>query len=130
MPILDDDAANLSLANDYGAGRGSNAADEHELELWDGDPTLDDSAELTGGGYAAAEILPAAWSTPAGRSTQATATFPSPSGAWTAATHYVLRGDDGFGWDFGALAEPLYVTGAGDPPVVVVQVFYDNPAED
>lgn len=129
MPILDDAAANASLANDYGTARGGNAADAHDLELWDGDPSLEDSAELTGNGYAAAEILPADWSTPANRQTAATVTFDNPTGAWAVATHYVLRGDDTFGWDFGALAEPLYVTAAGDGPVVTVTVFYDNPED-
>lgn len=129
MPILDDAAANASLANDFGPTRGANAPDSHEVELWDGDPTIDGSAELSGNGYAPATVLPAAWSTPAGRAISALATFGTPSGPWDESTHYVLRGDDGNLWDFGAWAESLQVTEAGDPPTAAVEVFYRDPTE-
>lgn len=128
MPILDDAARNKSLANDYGPTRGPNAAASHTVELWDGDPSLDGSAQITGGGYAAsAPVAPGDWSAPDGGQIQATPTFPSPTGAWSTATHFVLRGSDGLGWDYGVLAEPLYVTGAGGPPEVTVTVFYNDP---
>jgi hypothetical protein len=42
----------------------------------------------------------------------------------------VLHGDDGNVWDFGAWAEALEVTGAGDAPTATVDVFYDDPTED
>jgi hypothetical protein len=132
VPILDAEARNASLANDYGSARGAGAADSHELELWDGDPTLEDSAELSGNGYAAAEIVPADWTAPDGGMTTATVTFDAPTGEWTAATHWVLRDPvTGYGWDYQALSEELNVTGASDTgPEVLVAVFYNDNLED
>jgi hypothetical protein len=129
MPILDDAAANASLAGDFGAARGPNAADSHDLELWDGDPTQDGSAQLSGNGYAAAVILPADWSTPSGRTVTASVVFDAPTGPWSTATHALLRDPvSGYAWDYGQLAEPAEVTEAADAgPTVTVAVFYDNP---
>jgi hypothetical protein len=131
VPILDDAAANASLAGDFGAARGPNAADSHSLELWDGDPTLEGSAELSGNGYAAATILPADWSTPAGRTVTASVVFAAPTAAWATATHCVLRDPvSRLAWDYGQLAEPAEVTEAASAgPTVTVAVFYDNPED-
>lgn len=127
MPMLDDAAAHASLANDYGTTRGANAADSHEVELWDGNPTVAGSAQLPlTNGYAPATILPADWSAPAGRRTQALATFPAPTGAWPSAPYWVLRGDDGFGWDYGTFTEAVDVTGAGTGPQALVVVYYPS----
>lgn len=125
MPMLDDAAANASLANDYGTGRGANAADSHELELWDGNPNAGGSQLPLADGYAPATVLPADWSTPSGRKTSALVSFPAPTGAWPTATWWVLRGDDGLAWDYGTFSEAVNVTGAsGTGPEVTVTVFY------
>jgi len=131
VPILDDAAANASLAGDFGDDRGPNAPDSHMVELWDGDPTLETSAQLSGNGYAAVEIDPADWSAPVGRTVTASVVFPAPTGAWTTATHCVLRDPvSGLAWDYGQLAEPAEVTeAAAAGPTVTVAVFYDNPED-
>lgn len=127
MPVLDDAAANASLANDYGPNRGPNAASSHQVELWDGDPTLGDSAQLSGNGYNSVQVLPADWSAPTGRQIEVTVNFPAPTGPWVPATHWVLRGSDGHGWDYGTLTQQLYVTDASSTgPTVTVTVFYND----
>lgn len=133
MPLVDVGAMNASLANDYGPTRGAAAADWHDLEMWWGDPRLDDSTELDTavGGYAAVRIDPADWSTPDGGATRARGVFADATDAWSdPATHWALRGSDGFLWDADALTEPLVVEGAGlITPVNVVVYHADLTAE-
>lgn len=126
MPMLDDEAADAVLASRYGASRAANMPDAHTLELWDGNPNVAGSAELPAtNGYAAADVAPADWSTPAARKTTALVTFDAPTGPWPTATYWVLRGDDGYGYDYGTTTEQVDVTGASPAgPQVAVTVFY------
>lgn len=126
MPVLDDAAANKLLALAFKPATAT-APTSYTLELWNGDPT-EDGVEVDGtsNGYApAGPVVAADWSTPAVRQISASFTFPAPTDAWTA-THYVLRGDDGLGYDYGALDGDELPTGAGDPPVITVSPRYDE----
>lgn len=131
MPIRDVAAMNSSLDNDYGATHGPNAPDEHELALFSGDPFDDDSVELNGTdcpGYVRPSLdndgdWPAASDGEKVRPVQ----FASASDEWSMlATHWALIAAGEVMWDCGELAEPLDVSGAGDGPLVVVTVFYDD----
>lgn len=128
MPILDDAAADKLLAAIF-TPASADLPTEYVIELWDDDPTLEGAAKLTGGGYADSDpvAVDTDWSAPAGRMTSCSPVFPSPTGEWPVATHYVCRGDDDLGYTYGELAEELEVTGAGDPPTVIVTVFFEDP---
>lgn len=115
------EARNASLDNDYGTTRGSNAADSHEVALYA------DGVELSGNGYARAEILPADWPAADGGQKSAEATFPNPTGAWDPADSWALIDPvTGYVWDAGQLANPVEITAAGDGPTIVVAVFYNT----
>lgn len=127
MPMLDDDAAHVVLAARYGPSRAAGMPDAFTLELWDGNPNVAGSAQLPlTNGYAPAAVDHADWSTPAGRATTVLVTFPDSTGAWPSAPWWVLRGDDGFGYDYGTTLEASDVTGAGAGPQVTVTVFYPS----
>jgi hypothetical protein len=132
MALVDVEAMNASLANDYGPDRGTSAADWHDLELWYGDPRLDGSEALdTAETGAWPRIMPADWSTPDGGAIQAVKSFAEATVEWSLpATHWLLRGSDGFAWDADALTEPLVVTGAGLIPPVTVTVYHADLQED
>lgn len=125
-----------SLDNDYGETRGPNAADSHELVLFFGDPMSDDepgavpAVEITAAGRAT--ILPADWlpaSADGVKATDGLVTLADSSGAYVA-THWALIDSDGLVWDCAELAEPLDVTGDGDPPQVLVEIFYDDSTQE
>jgi len=132
MPLLDPGAMSKSLDNDYGTTRGPNSAASHQLALFFDDPSLSTNptdVEITGGGYARVTVNPADWlPADAGRKELATpAQFPATTAEWLeSATHWGLYGSDGVWWDYGPLGEPLEVTGAGDGPLVMPVVFYDD----
>lgn len=127
MPILDDAAANVVLAARYGPARAAGMPATFTLELWDGHP-LQGGAQLPlTNGYAPAAVAHASWSTPAQRKTTVLVTFAAPTGAWPSASYWVLRGVDGFGYDYGSTTTQVDVTAASATgPQVVVTVFYPS----
>lgn len=134
MPIRDVEAQNASLANDYGPTHGPNSPDSHDLALFNGDPMVvdpsdDPGVEVTGPGYGRGVIDMADWSVPSGGSILATGAMPTPTGEWDEGTHWALFDGDTM-WDTGALQEPVNVTGAGDPPLVNVQIFHPDSLTD
>lgn len=126
MPLVDVGAMNASLANDYGDTRGPQAADSHTLELWYGDPRLEGSVELSAvGGYVAATVLPGDWEAPTGGAIRTVVNFADSTDEWSdPATHWALRGDDGYLWDADALTDPLIVTGPGTITPVLVVIYH------
>lgn len=133
MPIRDVAAMNRSLDNDYGTTRGPNAADSHELALFDNDPTID-GVELDAGdcpGYARPDVDPADWAVAAGgqKSTSAPIQFANSTDPWTTQAKWwaLVDGDDHTTvWDCAALNEALSVTDAGLGPAIQPTVFYAN----
>lgn len=126
MPLLSTEAMNLSLDADY-------ATNDHELVLFVSDPALEDDptdVEVSGGGYARVTIEPADWDAAADgrKATTAPLQLPSTTTAWLdAATYFGLWDTTALCWrDYGPLAEPLEVTGAGSGPLVQPEVFYDD----
>ena len=129
MPIRDVAAMAKSLDNDYGTTAGSSAPASHELVLFFGDP-MSEGVEVTEAGRAT--ILPADWlpaSVDAVKATDGLVTLADSTGAYTA-THWALYGSDGNWWDCAELSEPLDVTGVGDPPTVLVEIFYDDSTQE
>lgn len=135
MPIRDVAAMNASLDNDYGTTRGPNAAAEHALALFVGDPLVD-GVEVTGGGYARVTVAAADWSPAADgeKSTTEPVAFPATTGEWPdSVTHFALIAAGEVMWDAAPLAEELVVTGAGPGPVLNVTIFFADtldPLED
>lgn len=126
MAIIDVEAMNASLANDYGPTRGPNAAASHLLALFDAHP-WQGGVEIGGTGYTRAVILPAGWSTPADGSMTATGTFGTPTGDWDEASHWVLIDPaTDVMWDADALDVPLVVTAGGTAPQVIVTVYHPD----
>ena len=125
MPLASVPAQNASLDNDYGTTRGPNAPDAHELALFNGDP-LNGGTELTGSGYARADVLPADWIAADDGAKSATVTFDDPTAEWLTATHWLLidAADSTTFWESAGFDEALEVTAAGDGPQVTVTVFY------
>lgn len=120
MPLLDDDAMDTSLDNDYDGI-------DVDVALFVGDP-MNGGVEVTNvdcPGYTrfasdASERVASA----AGRKRICAATFTA-SAAWALSpTHYQIYVGS-VGWDNAPLDEPLDVTGAGSPEVLV-DVFYDD----
>lgn len=130
MPIRDVSARRKSLRNDYGSDRAADAPASHALALFAGDPMVDvadgGGVEVTGGGYARVTVSPADWTDDGIETLTVTKTFPASTGEWDEATHWGLYGDDGLWWDCGELAEPLSVTGAGDGPIVQIDLYYGD----
>jgi hypothetical protein len=129
MPLVDVDAMNRSLDNDYGTTRGSNAAASHTLELWSGDP-IEGGAEVVGSGYAAQTVMPSDWD-PAENGAKSIAVdvdYPIAGEDWGTVTHWLLRGDDGTAWDAAALAEPLPVVEGASLhfSAGTITVYYDR----
>ena len=133
MPIKDVAAMNRSLDNDYGTTRGPNAADSHELALFDNDPTIDgvelDDADCPG--YARADVAPADWAASAGgsKSTTDPVPFDDPTDAWDTQAKWwaLIDGDDHTTvWDCAALSEALSITEAGGDLSIQPTVFYAN----
>lgn len=103
------------------------APNPFEVALFDGDPDLG-GVELAGNGYARGSLDVTDWN-PAGGGVKSSDPRPvgAPTGDWVTATHVGLYDPVADAWaDVVPLAEPLDVTGAGDPPLVTVSVFYDN----
>lgn len=122
--IRDIAARNASLDNDYGPNRGPNAADSHQLALFDADGVELDSTSAPG--YARVTVAPSAWPAAVDGTKSTTVTFPAPTGEWEPAVSWQLVGDDGHVWDTADLADPLLVTAASPVgPVVAVTVFYE-----
>lgn len=120
MPLLDVAAMNTSLDNDYDAL-------DVEVALFVGDPN-NGGVEVTDvdcPGYVRFDSPFADRSAAAnGRKRICAATFTADSAWALEPTHYQLFAGS-VGWDNGGLSEPLEVTGAGEP-VVLVDVFYDD----
>lgn len=123
MPIRDAIARRKSLRNDYGTDAAADAPASHDLALFAGDPMLD-GVEVTGGGYARAEVLPADWEDDDTEAIFAIVQFPDATAAWDIATHWALYGADGNWWDCGEFASPMNVAGAGPGPEARVPIFY------
>lgn len=103
------------------------APNPFELALFDDDPDLG-GLELTGNGYARGLVTTGDW-TPATGGVKSTApiTMPAPTGEWQTARWVGLYDPISEAWaDVVPLAEELDVTAAGDAPLIVVSVFYDN----
>ena len=103
------------------------APNPFEVALFDDDPDLG-GVELAGNGYARGACDVGDWN-PAGGGVKSTdpLSFPAATGEWVTATHVGLYDPALGAWaDVVPLAEPLDVTGAGDGPLVVISVFYDN----
>lgn len=137
MPIRDVAAMSASLDNDYGPTRGPNAPDSHEVALFFGDPLVavgdDGGVELDATdcpGYARVTVDSDDWPAADEGVKSLSVTFPAPTDEWlTSATHWGLYGSDGNWWDVGEMAEPLEVTSAGDGPLVVLEIRYDETFE-
>lgn len=129
MPIRDVAAQNSSLDNDYGVSAGPNAPSEHELAIFAGDPLLD-GAELTDAdcpGYSRLTVEQGDWPAAADGAKTLSVNLYAPTGEWsTVGTHWALIAAGEVVWDCGEFVDPVVVTGAGDGPLVVVTVFYDN----
>lgn len=130
MPIRDSDARRKSLLNDYGTDAAADAPASHDVALLAGDPMVaavdGGGVEVTGGGYARVTVAQADWTDDGVETLSVTVTFPDSTGEWDEATHWALYGADGLWWDCGELAEPLVVTGAGDGPIVQIDLFYGD----
>lgn len=130
MAIIDVEAMNASLANDYGPTRGPQAADSHEIALYDAHP-WQGGVEIEGDGYTRATILPADWSVPEDGATSADGLFGAPTGPgdWDQATHWVaVDPATDVRWDADALSEPLVVTAGGTAPQITVTVYHPDAA--
>lgn len=103
------------------------APNPFQVALFDADPDLG-GTELAGNGYARPSIDTGDWNPAAdGVKTSDPIPFASSTGEWVTATHVGLYDATVGAWaDVVPLAEPLDVTAAGDGPLVVVSVFYDN----
>lgn len=131
MPIRDEAAMNASLDNDYGTTAGPNAAAEHLMALYTGDPRLA-APEVTGDGYTRTVVQPADWDPAVGGRKTTVVTMLPPSGDWDSATWWGLldAADPDVMWDCAPLADPLDVTGAStDGPIITITVFYNNSLE-
>ena len=129
MPITDVSQMNLSLDLFYGTGRGSLAADSHELALYVGDPQLDgvEIVEADNPGYARAAVLPADWPDASQGAKSALVVFDDPTDAWSDAPNYWQLIDPVTGdlADGAPLEEPLIVTGPGDLEVAITVRYAD-----
>lgn len=129
MPILSAAAMSASLDNDYGTTRGPNAADAHEMALYDGDPAID-GVELSGNGYARVTVAPSDWAAAVGgaKTTHSPVQFADATGPWSRQARYWVLFDaaDEEAWDYAALNEALSVTDAGPGPAIQPTVFYAN----
>ncbi len=124
MPIRDPAARRKSIRNDYGVNAAADAPTSHEVALFDGDP-MEGGVEITGDGYARAEVVPGDWADDPDEGIFAFVTFPAPGGPWVEAKYWGLYGSDGLWWDCGELEEPLLVTIASDTgPQLQVPLFY------
>ena len=103
------------------------APNPFDAVLFTGDPDLS-GVELSGNGYADGTVDTADWSPAAdGLKVTGPIVFGTPTGDWETATWVGLRDSVTGAWaDVVPLAEPLDVTGAGDPPELAITVFYDN----
>lgn len=130
MPIRDQDARRKSLRNDYGADAAADAPSSHELALFTADPMVEEAdgggVEITGPGYGRVTVDQSDWTDDGLETLSAVVTFPAPTDEWDVATHWALLGDDGLWWDCNELAEPLVVTGAGDGPIVQIDLYYGD----
>lgn len=126
MP-LDAAAQNKSLANDYGATKGANAPASHTLHLFAGHPAAG-GTQLTAG-YTAPTVTNngTAWPAPSfGRLTGAVVTITYTALLASPATHWALKGSDGYWWDVGEVPEgPLY-GGAGASDSFQPVIFYTD----
>jgi hypothetical protein len=114
-------AINASLDNDYGATRGPNTPAALEVALLE---TREPGSEITGGGYSRPTLDSDDWLPAAdGVKSSAPVSMGTPSGAWDTANYAGLYDPvAAVWWDVVPLAEPLTVTGAGDPVTVVLSV--------
>lgn len=125
MPIRDQSAQERSLDNDYGATRGPNAPDSFEVAFF----SDDGDTEIAGGGYVRATLDNDDW-LPAADGVKASLpiAFADSTDEWAdTVTHAGLYDPVAAQWwDVVPLDEPLDVTGAGDGPIVILSIFYDN----
>lgn len=118
--LLDDAAANASLASSYGAARDTSNSPVHlELALFHGDPAAGGTELEADGGYVPLTVDNDAttWpDAPADRAiTSAVLDWPAATGEYSdTVTHALIRdADTGVGWDTGRLAAEISISEAG-----------------
>jgi len=132
MTLISTAAQNKSLANDYGASKGPNAASAHKVRLYVGDPAAGGSELASTGGYTPPVLSNdgTGWpSTPsAGAITSAPVTFATSTAAWASVpTHFLLEDNTtGDAWDSGPLANEIVVDQAGTVVTATLTVFYNS----
>lgn len=136
MGLLSIAAQNASLANDYGANTGPNAATAHEVAFYAGDPENGGVELDSAGGYARPLLTNDGtnWAAPAGGAVSSgTVDLPTSTDEWTAGgfpavADYFLLIDSITGdfWDSGLLADPISVDAAGETPHAQLTVYYEN----
>lgn len=126
-------AQNASLANDYGANKGPNAASSLEVALFTDDPSLGGTELTSDGGYARVTVANDGTTWPdapsAGSITSATVTFAAPTGAWSdTAKWFVLydAADSTTAWDAQELTQEVDVLDAGPAVPIQMTVYYEN----
>lgn len=129
-------ARNASLANDYGASTGPNAAAAHEVAFYAGDPENGGVELDSAGGYVRPLLVNdgTSWAAPAGGAVSSVIVdLPTSTDEWTvggfpAVADYFLLIDSTTGdeWDTGLLAEPISVAAAGETPHAQLTVYYEN----
>lgn len=128
MPIRDVAAQTKALRFCFGVDRSALAPDAFEVKLFaDADGTVElDAADCPG--YVPADVLSDDITDFADGQVTIPAQFADAAGAWTTSVQSAGLWDPVAEemYDVVELAEPLDVTGAGDGPLVVLTVFYDN----
>lgn len=127
--IRDIGPRNASLANDYGATKGPNAAASHQFAVFEGDPSVD-GVELTGGGYARV-TLPndgTVWPAPVGGQLTITVDLPLTGEPTGIGDHFALfdAADGTSCWDTGPLSTDLLYTAAGTYQITITIVSEDD----
>ena len=130
--IRDTAAQNKSLDNDYGATKGANAPASHTFHLFAGDPRIPEAdgggVELTTG-YTPPTITNNGASWPAaanGAKTGAVVALTFTADLADGATHWALKGSDGYWWDTGELDSEISAAASGTSKNVVPVIFYEG----
>jgi hypothetical protein len=129
MPLGSIDSRNQLLDGLLGTTRGSTAEDSYTLELWDGQPDDAGSLEITGSGYSNVTVNSDDWPAAADGEKALLVTCSTPTGEWDEADYWALRKTGGDLGPWGALVEPLVVTGAGAAPTITLTVLYNENLE-
>lgn len=127
--IRDIAARNASLANDYGATKGPNAAASHQFAVFEGDPN-GDGVELTGGGYARVTLVNdgTVWPAPVGGQLTIDVNLPLTGEPVGIGDHFALfdAADGTTCWDTGPLTGELLYTTAGTYQITITLSAEDD----